>query len=193
MTSEDNTTPLQNGRSPHRLLTIFTGRTIPPVPEVPEKYPEPDASIFSRLTFSWITPLLTVSAHFRYPFEDDQLSVGHTLVEKEGLALLFNCKIRQLRQEHGLSRSKSADVILVLFLWKWTQPLYCTSRKSLVGSIIGEYNLRGTIDQPLSSFYCSTSRKGSLYSHIGKSTFNGTIERIRPFLFEHLPLLETLR
>lgn len=48
-------------KSPFKLLTVFTGRTIPPVPKTQQKYPEPDVSLYSRATFSWISKILSVS------------------------------------------------------------------------------------------------------------------------------------
>jgi hypothetical protein len=45
-----------------KMLSIFTGTKIPPIPEDPGSYPEYKASFVSRWTFSWIYPMLKVSS-----------------------------------------------------------------------------------------------------------------------------------
>jgi hypothetical protein len=44
-----------------KLFRFLIGSDIPPIPDVPAKYPESNVSFFSRLTYSWISPILRVS------------------------------------------------------------------------------------------------------------------------------------
>jgi len=44
-----------------KLFRFFIGSDIPPIPDVPAKYPESNVSFFSRVTYSWISPILRVS------------------------------------------------------------------------------------------------------------------------------------
>lgn len=43
-----------------KMLSMFTGTKIPPIPEDAGTYPEYQASFYSRWTFSWIYPILKV-------------------------------------------------------------------------------------------------------------------------------------
>lgn len=43
-----------------KLFRFFVGSDIPPIPDIPEKYPESNVSFISRVTYSWISPILRV-------------------------------------------------------------------------------------------------------------------------------------
>lgn len=48
-----------------RFMSFLFGSKVPPIPDEQLKYPEPEASFLSKLTFNWITPILKVSfCHF---------------------------------------------------------------------------------------------------------------------------------
>lgn len=66
--SDEKTDKLDNEKQPvedvvpkkRGILSIFTGKTPPPIPEDPGPYPEYNVSFLSRYTFQWIWPLLSV-------------------------------------------------------------------------------------------------------------------------------------
>lgn len=49
------------GKRPFSIITIFTGRRIPPVPTEKPESAEERASFLSKLTWQWLSPLLKVS------------------------------------------------------------------------------------------------------------------------------------
>lgn len=51
-----------------RFMSFLFGNKVPPIPEEQLKYPEPEASFLSKLTFSWITPVLKVSFFVVFSF-----------------------------------------------------------------------------------------------------------------------------
>lgn len=54
---DSDSTPERN----RRLLSLFFGSKVPPVPkENAGVYPESSANILSRITFSWVSPILRV-------------------------------------------------------------------------------------------------------------------------------------
>lgn len=48
-------------RRPFSVITIFTGRTVPPIPSEKPESAEERASFVSKLTWQWLSPLLKVS------------------------------------------------------------------------------------------------------------------------------------
>jgi hypothetical protein len=49
------------GKKPFSIITLFTGRRIPPVPTEKPDSAEERAGILSKLTWQWLSPLLKVS------------------------------------------------------------------------------------------------------------------------------------
>lgn len=52
--------PDDNVKPKKGILRFILGSDVPPIPEEPDPYPEYSSSLWSRLTFSWITPVLNV-------------------------------------------------------------------------------------------------------------------------------------
>ncbi|CAN6646908.1 oligomycin resistance ATP-dependent permease Yor1p [Trichomonascus vanleenenianus] len=108
------TDTVQRKRTKRRFLTLFTGTEPPPLPEVPVKYPEVDASLLSRLTFSWISPLLK-TGYLRTVEEQDLYSLEGTPVSAKALYEKFEQKLEKYRikaQEQARAEGKSEEDIL---------------------------------------------------------------------------------
>ncbi|KAI1399857.1 P-loop containing nucleoside triphosphate hydrolase protein [Hypoxylon fuscum] len=101
-TRDDDETRIEGRKPWYRRLHVFNPITAAPVPPARTTCPEASASWFSRLTFSWIKPLL--SAGRRRPLETNDVWLVN--VERSTLALSHKFEVsfhKHAHQKHALA------------------------------------------------------------------------------------------